>query len=168
MKRTCALLCIAAIIISLFSGCATFDKFNPDYVRELRTHLKAEYSHFKSLDMKIGYGETLVVTCRVDEAAPADEAEEIYWAVADILCSRELVEDFLAAIDAPYGYDAPETAHESVDFIPKYSLDFYRGEERDHTELEFTSRETVFSYGYEHLAYVYRGFPGWPIEGPQK
>lgn len=162
MKKISARLCLAAIALSLFSACATFASFNPQYVKDFRKELNSGYACFESLELSIGYGDDLLVECRVDEDTGFSQADDIYGKLISLLSSEELINDYLSAIDYACGYAPPEEPYESVEATPEIIVDFYIGDEHYGVGLLLYAQETVDSHDYEHTAYVYYGFPGWP------
>ena len=152
-------LCIVLFLVSV-AGCATFEKFNPSYVKEFRRELKSEYDCYESLEIKIGFGDTLLVHCYCDDS-DRSEALELEKKLMDFLCERQLVEDYLDAINAPFGYDPPPESYRDINLSPKISLSFYIGSQRQNRTLPFTHDEETDELGYTHIVHVYDGFPGY-------
>ncbi len=151
--------------LSDLAACATFQPFNHSYVRKFRRELMNSYSCIDEFEIKIGYGGSLVVDCKLQEDTEYELASEIYQLVTEFVCTQEVVDDYLDVIGANFDYEHNgEPIVMAVGMRGQIKLGFCIGtdprEKHFFYDLEFY--ESI--EGEEYPVDIYSGFPGWPEE----
>ncbi len=151
MKRivSIATLVLAITLCLNLAACATFQPFNHSYVRKFRRELMNSYSCIDEFGMKIGYGDSLVVECRLQEDTEYELANEIYQCVTAFICTDEIVDDYFDAIDEIWG---------------QIKLSFGVGTDPQQKHFNYTHSIYKGIENEEYNADFYSDFGGWPEE----
>lgn len=166
MEKKLINVCLLLAILVLMNSCATYDSFDPPYIKSFRKEMKKDYDCFECLSLEIDNGNRLIVECHTSDSINGVSRRAEAWGIHDqlviLLSSEELIDDYLNVIEAGYTFSAPTVPVESVNPGPEIILSFYVGNQRHTTSVPFAVAEHSEENGYSHTVYVYYGFPGWP------